>query len=331
MNPLRRRRGVASVIGTMLFVLVLMAGLGAVAYVYSLQGQSSQAAQQAQQLLNQKGRESLTYQALSGGVLAVANAGSSASTIRYVILRFANGSVYQFTPNLVLGSGSLLSIPSLIPSQNCGLSTCLSKYDTILASTNAGNSVGVVTALGNVFWENPALAVQASTPGTTVQMTFTASGDSAFASNPVLVVDGTSYTQSQLPATMTWFVGTTHTYAWQSLPGGDGHEGRSLCHGLRAVPERDHHRSLGWLDSRHLHDAVSPDHHRRVWSDGQSRIADRRRILPSRNRGAGHRPQRLERRRRAEPEQPRLLLAGRGVSRPASRGRAAGTSSTPSP
>ena len=82
--------------------------------------------------------------------------------------------------------------------------------------------MGVVTALGNVFWENPALAVQASTPGTTVQMTFTASGDSAFASNPVLVVDGTSYTQSQLPATMTWFVGTTHTYAWQSLPEGTG-------------------------------------------------------------------------------------------------------------
>ena len=121
-----------------------------------------------------------------------------------------------------MGSGSLLSIPSLIPSQNCGLSTCLSKYDTILATTNAGNSVGIVTALGNVFWENPALAVQASTPGTTVQMTFTASGDSAFASNPVLVVDGTSYPQSQLPATVTWFVGTTHTYAWQSLPQGAG-------------------------------------------------------------------------------------------------------------
>ena len=222
MKPLRRRKGVASVIGTMLFVLVLMAGLGAVAYVYSLQGQSSQAAQQTQQLLNLKGRESLTYQALGGGVLAVANAGSSASTIRYVILRFANGSVYQFTPNLLIGRGSLLSIPSLIPSQNCGLSTCLSKYYTILASTNAGNSVGVVTALGNVFWENPALAVQASTPGTTVEMTFAASGDSAFASNPVLVVDGTSYTQSQLPETMTWFVGTTHTYAWQSLPEGTG-------------------------------------------------------------------------------------------------------------
>jgi len=206
----------------MLFVMVLMAGLGSVAYVYSLQGQSSQAAQQAQQLLNQKGKELLTYQALSGGVLAVANSGSSASTIRYVILRFANGSVYQFTPNLVLGSGSLLSIPSLIPSQNCGLSTCLSKYDTILATTNSMNSVGVVTALGNVFWENPALAVESSTPGTTVQMTFTASGDSAFASSPVLVVDGTSYTQSQLPATVTWFVGTTHTYAWQNLPQGAG-------------------------------------------------------------------------------------------------------------
>ena len=206
--------------------------------------------------MNQRGRESLTYQALSGGVLAVANDGSLASTIRYVILRFANGSVYQFTPNLVLGSGSLLSIPSLIPSQNCGLSTCLSKYDTILASTNAGNSVGVVTALGNVFWENPALAVQASTPGTTVQMTFTASGDSAFASNAVLLVDGTSYTQAQLPATMTWFVGTTHTYTWQSLPEGTGTRVGASVTGS-AQSQRDHHRSLYWLDCRHLHDAIS--------------------------------------------------------------------------
>ena len=222
MEPLRKRRGVASVIGTMLFVVVLMAGLGAVAYVYSLQAQSSQSAQQAQQLLNQKGKELLTYQALSGGTLAVADSGSSVSTIRYVILKFANGSVYQFTPDQSVGSGSLLAVPSLIPSQNCGLSTCISKYAAILNSTNLGDSVGVVTSLGNVFWEKPALAVQASTPGTTVQMTFTASGDSAFTSNPVLVVDGTSYNPAQLPVTLTWFVGTKHAYAWQSLPQGTG-------------------------------------------------------------------------------------------------------------
>ncbi len=221
LNPVRRR-GVASVIGTILFVVVLMAALGALAYVSSLQAQSSQAAQQAQQLLNLHGRESLTFQALSGGTLAVANSGSSGSTIRYVILKFANGSIYQSAPNQSVGSGSLLSVPSLIPSQNCGLSTCLSKYSAILNSTNAGDSVGVVTFLGNVFWEKPALAVQASTPGTTVQMTFTAIGDSAFASNPVLVVDGMSYTQAQLPVTTTWFVGTKHTFAWQSLPQGTG-------------------------------------------------------------------------------------------------------------
>lgn len=216
------RRGVASVIGTMLFVVVLMAGLGAYAYVTSLQTQSSQAAQQAQQLLNQKGKESLAFQALKSGTLAVANTGAVGSTIEYLLLKFANGSVYQFTPNQAVPSGSLISVPSLIPSQSCGLSSCLSKYDAILASTNPGDSVGVVTSLGNVFWEKPALAVEGANPGTTVQMTFTASGDSAFASSPVLVVDGTSYTQGQLPATLTWFVGTQHSFAWQSLAQGTG-------------------------------------------------------------------------------------------------------------
>ena len=222
MKPRSGRRGVASVIGTMLFVVVLMAGLGAFAYVNSLQTQSSQAAQQAQQLLNQRGKESLTFQALSDGTLAVANTGAAGSTIEYLVLKFANGSVYQFAPNQAVPSGSLVSVPGLIPNQDCGLSPCLSKYNTILASTNPGDSVGVVTSLGNVFWEKPALAVQGASPGTTVQMTFTASGDSAFASSPVLVVDGASFTQGQLPATLTWFVGTLHSYAWESLAQGTG-------------------------------------------------------------------------------------------------------------
>ncbi len=56
-----QHRGVASVIGTVFFVLVLMAAIGAQAYMSSLQAQSSLIAQQAQQLANQKGaRASLT-------------------------------------------------------------------------------------------------------------------------------------------------------------------------------------------------------------------------------------------------------------------------------
>jgi hypothetical protein len=152
----------------------------------------------------------------------VANVGSSGSTIQYIILKFANGTVYTLAANQEVSAGGTLSIPSLIPNQNCGGSTCLSKYNSILTSTNTGDSVGVVTSLGNVFWEKPALAVQQQTLGTTVQMTFSASGASNFGTNPVVVVDGTSYTYTQLPMTLTWFVGTQHTYAWQTLPQGTG-------------------------------------------------------------------------------------------------------------
>jgi len=215
------RRAQASVIGSILFFVLFAAAMGGVAYYASSQSQANAAANKAQQIVGQRNMESLTYQS-SSGQLAISNTGAAGTTVKYIVLKFANGSVYEFTPNTSLGTGSLASIPSLIPSQNCGLSTCLSKYNTILRSTNTGDSIGVVTSMGNVFWEKPALAVSASTPGTTVMMTFSASGASSFGSSPVLTVDGVSYTQVQLPVTTTWFVSTTHSYAWQSLSQGIG-------------------------------------------------------------------------------------------------------------
>jgi len=47
-------------------------------------------------------------------------------------------------------------------------------------------------------------------------VTFSASGLSSDASGTVLVVDGTSYTYSDLPVSFTWDAGTKHTFEWKS-------------------------------------------------------------------------------------------------------------------
>ena len=161
MRPKSKRRAVASVIGSMLFVVVLMAGVGAVVYTYSMQAQSTQAMQQGQQLASQRGKEVVTYQIQSTGALAAANTGPSTSTLRYVILKFANGSIYQLQASASIATGAFLQVANMIPGGSCGLSSCLSKYNTLVNSRNFGDSIGLTTSLGNVFWYSNA----ASAPG----------------------------------------------------------------------------------------------------------------------------------------------------------------------
>lgn len=157
-SGLKGRRGIASVIGTMLFVAVLMVGLGAFAYVYSLQAQAAQAAQQAQQLLNQKGKEALAFQA-GTTTLSVLNDGPTSAKLVAILLKYSNGTVYNlnsasapaFTP-VTLQVSTSTAVKPMVPSGSCGLSTCLSKYNAILVGGASGDAVGLVTSLGNVFW-----------------------------------------------------------------------------------------------------------------------------------------------------------------------------------
>ena len=147
-----RRRGIASIVGTLFFALTFLAAIGSLAYLEGVQTQYNNAVQSSLNLQSQHQRESLAYQPLTNGTLYVQNNGASSSQIVATILKFANGSVYEFPASASVGSSNLLPVAGLIPSSNCGLSTCLSKYDTILGSTGTGNLVGLVTSLGNVFW-----------------------------------------------------------------------------------------------------------------------------------------------------------------------------------
>jgi len=147
------RRGVASVLGTIFFVLVFMLAMGALAYASGLQAQVSQADLAAEQVSNMRGAESLALVGNASAIDAV-NSGPSSVSINHVILRFPNGTVYPLAAAAVVPTGGAVSLMSLIPAGPCspGSATCASKFDQILAGDPSGSAVGVVTSLGNSFW-----------------------------------------------------------------------------------------------------------------------------------------------------------------------------------
>jgi hypothetical protein len=167
------RRGIASVIGTIFFVLVIMAALGAQAYMWSLQAQSTQVAQQAQSVAAGKADELLLYSAPSLG-LTVSDSGPTTTKVIAMVLKFENGSVYSLSsassPSFVSATfpqGTNALVQSLVPTStspckdqnNVGTATCLSKYNSIVNNVVGGRSVGLVTSLGNAFWYVPSTSL----------------------------------------------------------------------------------------------------------------------------------------------------------------------------
>ncbi|MBO3809764.1 MAG: hypothetical protein FGF50_09265, partial [Candidatus Brockarchaeota archaeon] len=76
-------------------------------------------------------------------------------------------------------------------------------------------AVGVWTSYGNIFWAGePSTGV--NPPGGSTFVTFDATGLGNDASGTVLVVDGISYSFSELPRTFTWDVGSTHSFEWKA-------------------------------------------------------------------------------------------------------------------
>jgi hypothetical protein len=145
--------GVASVIGTVFFMVVFLLAIGSMAYASGLQAQASEAELQAQSAASRHGEETLSFTAAPSGVEAL-NDGPATLAVDYVVLKFPNGTVYPIPASAEVPSGGTLSVGALVPGTLCspGTATCLSKYDQIAAGNPYGSSVGVVTSLGNIFW-----------------------------------------------------------------------------------------------------------------------------------------------------------------------------------
>ncbi len=155
-----QRRGVASVVGTIIFVIVFMMALGTLAYASGLQSQASTAQERAQQQAAMRSAEALTFSQGAVGLIA-SDSGPASVYINHLILRFPNGTVYTLTAAASVSVGGSTSVQALVPSGVCtpGTATCLSKYDQIVAGNVPGSAVGTVTSLGNSFWYDPSAGV----------------------------------------------------------------------------------------------------------------------------------------------------------------------------
>ena len=161
---LRKSRGIASVVGMLFMVVIFMLAIGAQVYISGLEAQSAQASEQAQQVLAEHSTESLSYATSSSG-LEVTDTGPSSVQVVAMILKFQNETVYDldsasspsFEPATIPPSEAA-EVASLVPGGTCspGTATCASEYESIVESgTATGDSVGLVTSLGNTFWYTP--------------------------------------------------------------------------------------------------------------------------------------------------------------------------------
>jgi hypothetical protein len=154
----KRRRGIASIVGAIIFLLILMMAIGAQAYISGLQAQSSAIGAQAQQNEGRHLLESLSYVVVGSGP-TVTNSGGSEVKLVAMLLKFSNGTVYDLNPGSVppfavtyLPASLNIPIQPMVPNGNCGSSSCLRKYQSIVGNITSGNALGLVTGMGNTFW-----------------------------------------------------------------------------------------------------------------------------------------------------------------------------------
>ena len=167
MRGIRRRPGVAAVLGMLFMVLVFMAAIGAQAYISGLQEQTAQSAAQSQQVSGQRADEQVTYGGPSSGLTAT-DTGPSEEVVVGMLLKFENGTVVQMDADstsafreVSIPVGDVVQVESLVPAGRCspGTASCLSKYNAVTSGAPVkGRAVGLVTSLGNVFWYVPSAA-----------------------------------------------------------------------------------------------------------------------------------------------------------------------------
>src|SRR3989441_8976268 len=189
----RRRQALSSVYGFIVVYTLIVVGLGAFSAVMYANANLESSHQRAGQIDSMRHLEHLTL-TLTPGSLIVLNDGLITSQLAYLHL------VYPST------------------STDSRIATTLSvNFSLSLSVSPSVARVAVVTDLGDVFWAGGAL-------GGPFTVTFDAAGLSASLSTGRLaIVDGTSYSLSQLPKTIAWAGRTVHNYSFTvGFPSGEG-------------------------------------------------------------------------------------------------------------
>ena len=145
----------ASVIGTMIFVVVFLLALGAMAYLSGVQAQSTQAQAEAESVASAKGSERLGF-AGGGQSLSAQNEGGTTVDINHLILAYPNGTTFTLAVSASVPPGGGVAVAPLVPEGKCGGSeACLSIYDSVVGGSPPGSALGLLTSLGNTFWYYP--------------------------------------------------------------------------------------------------------------------------------------------------------------------------------
>jgi len=149
----RERRGVASVLGILFFLVIFMLAIGALAYTSMLQAQAAQATQQAEQVSAWHAQEGLQFSNGQSGLVAM-DTGPTSIQVNHLILKYLNGTVYSLSASASIPQEGTLQVQPLVSTVVCspGTATCLAKYQQIVKGNPSGSAVGLLTSLGNTFW-----------------------------------------------------------------------------------------------------------------------------------------------------------------------------------
>jgi flagellin-like protein len=132
----RRNKGISPVLGTIIFVLVAVAMIGTISFIFMAQDNYNTAVKKSTELVGNKGKEQITAIQLEETKLQIANDGPATSRIiGLVSADDSSGSLNLKPLNLALPSSQKLDYT--IPD---GISGSLS------------GKTGLLTSLGNIFW-----------------------------------------------------------------------------------------------------------------------------------------------------------------------------------
>ena len=189
-------------VGAIAIIAIFMIVLTCMGIAIMESNRYSQSAKFANEAVASKALESLAVVQVSSAIVNVTNMGPAPA----VVVGF-----YRVNP--------ADNNPSYVPLSNPATVPLLSSVSITLPQTTPESwMVGVVTSLGNVFWEGEPIQGGTETvpTGEPVYVTFLAQGMGSDASGTILTVDGVGYSYSQLPKTFQWVSGSTHSFSWSS-------------------------------------------------------------------------------------------------------------------
>lgn len=134
----RRNKGISPVLGTIIFVLVAVAAIGTISFIFLAQDNYNTAVKKTTELVGSKGKEQITAVQLEETKLQIANDGPATSRIIGLVSADDSSGNLSLEP-LSLALPSAQKLDYTIPSGISGTVT-------------GSGKTGLLTSLGNIFW-----------------------------------------------------------------------------------------------------------------------------------------------------------------------------------